>query len=152
MRYVYNAERDRILYTAWEPHFMIATYKEIETGEERGKYLCACTSNAKQQRTVSEKFTLPEETFVGYRTISKDEFTKWLCNGKDVISYKGTDIPADYALMYFVAEDAYHTGDLSLARAALINENDNVLMDLASSYEKSGEKFDIVREEPDLEL
>lgn len=152
--YTYNAERDRLDSLAWNPFYRKVTYEDVFTHKVRDLVCCICSSNPKQISTVAMRYALATENITSIEAVREEVAARWLLDGGDVLSYKGTEIPAEFALKYVVTKKDRKGGNLDGARYAIKNREEKLLSEIAASYELTMPEHDIVRvvgEEKDVQ-
>lgn len=160
MRYVYNAERERLASAAWNPHFFIATYEDMETKEKRATYLYAVTNLDRHTRTIAEKFMNEGETLADLRFIPHTQYEQWLCSGQS-IKLDGVEVPAEHVVKFLIAKEKpvgakeKETGDLKMGnlekmRERLLTGDANLCQEVVESFRLASVENDIVREAEDV--
>ena len=144
-KYTYNAERDRLDSLAWNPFYRKVTYEDILTHKTRDLVCCVCSSNPKQISTVAMRYALSTENIKSIEAMRVGITANWLLNGKDALSYKGLEIPAEFVLKYVVSKKDRKGGNLDGAKYAIKKGEEKILNEIAASYELTLPEHDIVR-------
>lgn len=157
MEYRYNAERDRIACKVWDPHFVLATFEDAQSGEQRALMLHMCTDYSKHVESIAEKYAEENEMLVSVKEIPRAKYESWLLNGTSSLDIDGTSVPASYVADFLMAEDQPTAsnlkdryGNLSKVRESLVAKDGNLLQQIAQSWEKAQAVNDVVRVEPDV--
>lgn len=157
MKYIYNAERDRIACRVWKPHFAIVTFEEPQTKEQRTVMLYSCTNLERHLNTIAEKYAEDGERLKEIKEVSREVYEKWLCGDADSIDIETQKIPVRYITDFLIAQDSPEPGksvdsrygSLARKKALLLDRDANLLQEILESWEKSQPEKDIVREVPD---
>lgn len=162
MKYIYNAERDRIAIKAGNTSFFQSVFEENDTGEKRALFLHAVTDLKRHRESIAEKYMNEGESLIEIKSVPRKIYERWLCGENDYINIEDNQIPISFITDFLIANDgpkgiktseglSPKIGDLSIERELLKNMDVNLYQSIVESFEKTKEKYDIVREAPEVE-